>query len=66
MEDYKIWLRQSGFAIERMDLVPKDMTHQGVEGLAGWIRTAWMPFTKYVPEPERNEFITQFVDLYLA
>ncbi len=42
------------------------MTHQGREGLAGWIRTTWMPFTKCVPEDKRGQFVAQFVDLYLA
>ena len=66
LEDYQTWLQQAGFEIKRLELVPKDMTHQGKAGLAGWIRTTWMPFTKYVPESQREEFIAQFVELYLA
>lgn len=66
LEDYQTWLQQSGFAVKRLELVPKDMTHQGEAGLAGWIRTTWMPFTKYVPETKRDDFIAQFVELYLA
>ena len=66
IQDYQIWLEKSGFKIERLELVPKDMTHKGKEGLAGWIRTAWMPFTKCVPEDKRNDFIAQFVDYFLA
>lgn len=66
LEDYQAWLQQSGFSVKRLELVPKDMTHQGAAGLAGWIRTTWMPFTKYVPESQRNDFIAQFVELYLA
>ena len=66
LENYQKWLEQAGFSIKRLELVPKDMTHQGEAGLAGWIRTTWMPFTKYVPEAKRSEFIAQFVELYLA
>ena len=66
LEDYQNWLEQAGFKIKRLQLVPKDMTHQGTTGLAGWIRTTWMPFTKYVPESQREEFIAQFVELYLT
>ena len=66
LQDYKRWLKKSNFAIKRLELVTKDMTHQNREGLAGWIRTTWMPFTKRVPENERENFIAQFVDLYLA
>ena len=66
IQDNQTWLEQSGFAIARLELVPKDMTHQGKEGLAGWIRTTWMPFTKYVPEDKRDDFIEGFVNLYLT
>jgi trans-aconitate methyltransferase len=37
----------------------------GKEGLAGWIRTTWMPFTQQVPERKREDFIASFVDAYL-
>ncbi len=66
LQDYQIWLEKSGFKIKRLELVPKDMTHKGKEGLAGWIRTTWMPFTKCVPEDKRDDFIAQFVDYFLA
>ena len=66
LQDYKIWLEKFNFAIERLELVPRDMTHQGREGLMGWIRTTWMTFTKSVPEDRREDFIAQFVDKYLA
>lgn len=66
LQDYRTWLEKSNFAIERLELVPKDMTHKGRKGLASWIRTTWMPFTKSVPEDKREDFISQFVDLYLA
>lgn len=64
-QDYTLWLEEAGFKVERLELVPKDMTHQGNEGLAGWIRTTWMPFTHCVPERERDHFIAYFVDQYL-
>ena len=66
LKDYQTWLSQARFKVKRLELVPKDMTHQGKAGLAGWIRTTWMPFTKYVPESQQEEFIAQFVELYLA
>jgi trans-aconitate 2-methyltransferase len=63
--DYALWLEQTGFKIERLELVPKDMMHSGKEGLAGWIRTTWMPFTQQVPEHQRDDFIAHFVEKYL-
>ncbi len=64
-QDYSRWLEQAGFKVERLELVPKDMTHCGKEGLAGWIRTTWMPFTQCVPESKRDAFITHFVETYV-
>jgi trans-aconitate 2-methyltransferase len=64
-QEYKLWLQEAGFEIKRLELVPKNMTHYGKEGLAGWIRTTWMPFTERIPQSKRDEFINHFVDLYL-
>jgi trans-aconitate methyltransferase len=64
-QDYSLWLEKAGFSVERLELVPKDMTHPGKEGLAGWIRTAWLPFTQSIPESKRDNFITHFVETYL-
>ena len=41
------------------------MTHLGKQGLASWIRTTWMPFTKCLPESERDKSIDRFVETYL-
>lgn len=65
LEDYQLWVQQSGLQIKRLELVPKDMTHQGKEGLAGWIRTTWMPFYKRIPQNQQDNFIEQVVNLYL-
>jgi trans-aconitate 2-methyltransferase len=64
-QDYKLWLQQDSFQVRRLELVPKTMTHVGKAGLAGWIRTTWMPFTNRVPEQDRDRFISQFVNTYL-
>ncbi|MUL36018.1 hypothetical protein [Gloeocapsopsis dulcis] len=64
-QDYALWLDSAGFSVERLELIPKDMTHPGKEVLAAWIRTTWMPFTQYVPESERDNFITHFVETYV-
>lgn len=38
-EEYQEWLSASGFRGMRVELIPKDMQHQGVKGLMGWLRT---------------------------
>src|SRR5262249_55448690 len=42
--EYAIWLREAGLQPTRCELVDKDMTHEGADGLAGWFRTTWMPY----------------------
>lgn len=66
IEDCEQWLRATGFQVERLALVPKDMTHAGRAGLAAWIRTTWMPFISRVPAPQQSQFIEDFLDRYLA
>ena len=41
------------------------MAQQGPGGLAGWIRTTWMPYTHRLPEEHREAFIFEAVDDYL-
>lgn len=64
-DEYAIWLPESGFQSVRLELVPKDMIHSGKEGLAGWIRTTWMPYIHRVPESRREELIEEFLQEYL-
>jgi trans-aconitate 2-methyltransferase len=66
VQEYAQWLGAAGFEVRRLELVPKDMTHQGKPGLAGWIRTTWMPFTHSIPEELREGFIAEFVEAYVA
>lgn len=64
-DDYEGWLAEAGFSPVRLELIPKDMTHQGAAGLAGWIRTTWLPYTERVPDVERPTFISEVVARYL-
>ena len=41
------------------------MKQQGRDGLAGCIRTTWLPYTERGPESMRDEFIDQLVDQYI-
>ena len=64
-EEYKVWLEKVGIAAVRVELIPKDMIHEGREGLAAWIRTTWLFYTQKVPEELRGEFIREIVDRYI-
>ena len=64
-EEYRVWLDEAGLEAKRVELIPKDMKLKGREGLSGFIRSTWLPYTLRIPEDLRNEFIDSFVDKYL-
>ena len=63
--DYEMLIPQAGFNPLRIELLTKDMVHDGVEGFKGFIRTTWLPFTQLIPENKREKFITDTADLYV-
>jgi trans-aconitate 2-methyltransferase len=65
-EEYNPWLKKAGFKVERIELFPKDMKLHGKEGLLGWIRSVWLPFTERVPPNLRESFANEIADRYLA
>ncbi len=64
-QDYLNWLLAAGFQPLKVALVPKDMTHEGKSGLAGWIRTTGTSYTHRIPEGDRDRFINALADAYL-
>jgi trans-aconitate methyltransferase len=65
LSEYRRWLRAAGLRVDRIELIPKEMFHEGRSGLSGWIRTTWLPYTRRVPEELRSVFIEQIVDEYV-
>jgi trans-aconitate 2-methyltransferase len=47
--EYRAWLEAAGLRALRVELFAKDMAQAGHEGLAGWIRTTWLPYLERVP-----------------
>ena len=64
-EEYRAFLQQAGLEAERVELFPKDMKFDGVEGLSGWVRTTWLPFTDRLPAEFKAKFVQEIVDRYL-
>ena len=64
-DDYQVLLKEAGFSITRVELIPKDMTHDGKSGLDGWIRTTWLPYTERIPKEKREVFIEEVSSKYL-
>lgn len=65
VDEYQTLLRESGFSINRVELIPKDMAHDGKSGLEGWIRTTWLPYTQRIPKEKREVFIEEASSKYL-
>ncbi len=49
----------------RVELLPKSMSYKNRDGLAGWVRTTWLPYTERVPVRYREAFISQIIDTYV-
>lgn len=64
-KEYIQMLNTVGLKPKRVELLPKIMTHNGKEGMIGWIRSTWLPFTERIPEDQRDSFIEQVVYSYL-
>lgn len=64
-QEYRPWLDAAGLHPMRIDLFPKDMTHQGREGLAGWLRTTWMQYIHAVPKDQQEAFLTELVERFI-
>ncbi len=65
VDQYQVLLNDAGFSINRLELIPKDMTHDGRSGLEGWIRTTWLPYTERIPKENRKAFIEEICSKYL-
>lgn len=65
-EEYKRWLVQNGFRPVRVELLLKDMQHKGAEGVKGWLRTTWFPYTDRLPVELREIFLEEIVERYAA
>jgi trans-aconitate 2-methyltransferase len=65
-DDYAPWCREAGLVPLRIELIPKDMTQKGLDGLMGWVRTTWMPYTVRVPAQAREAFIREACERYIS
>lgn len=64
-EEYGKWLKDAGFSVKRLELISKDMALEGEKGLSAYIASIWLPYIQLVPEELKQEFINQFVVLFM-
>ncbi len=65
-EEYRGLLLEAGLVPLRVETFPRDMKFSSAEGMAGWVRTTWLPFTERVPPELRCEFVGGIVDRYFS
>jgi trans-aconitate 2-methyltransferase len=65
VEEYRGFTRQVGLTLERIELIPKDMVHEGKEGFKGWLRTVFLPYTERLPEAMREYFVEELARAYI-
>jgi trans-aconitate methyltransferase len=63
---YENWLHEAGMETQECRLIPKDLTHDNVPAFAGWLRTAWHPYTAGVPTDLLDAFVQDVATHYLA
>jgi trans-aconitate methyltransferase len=64
-EEYNVFMQQAGLVADRVELFPKDMKFIGAEGLAGWVRTTWLPFSDRISVELKPKFVDTVVNSYL-
>lgn len=64
-EEYRTLLSEVGLIPVRVEFIPKDMKFADTAGLAGWIRTTWLPYTQRLPEGLQAKFIDDIAQIYL-
>lgn len=66
IENYEQWLGEAGYKSERIELIAKDMVHDNPDGLKGWLRTTWFPYTDRLPGSKKEGFLDSIVERYLT
>ena len=65
--DYEKWLKSAGLRANRLELIPRDMKHDGPEGLKGWLRTTKFPYLDMLPDSGlREQFLNDVLETYLS
>ncbi len=64
-EEYRIWCGEAGLAALDLRLIPKEMHYENRDGLLGWVRTVWHPYTARVTQERRPELLHAVLDDYL-
>jgi trans-aconitate methyltransferase len=65
-DDYRRWTGEANLHLLDARLVAKDLRQLGVGGMAGWIRSTWLPYVERVPADQRDDFAVEVAEEYVA
>jgi len=65
-DEYRPKLEKAGLTASSVELIPRDMVHANRAAFTGWLRTAWQPYHRHVPEGQRDQFLEKITDLFAA
>lgn len=64
--EYTGFLKGENFIIDKVELIPRTMTHNSIEEFTGWIRTTWHPYLEKIPGNLLNSLIDDIVKNYIT
>ena len=65
VEEYRGLVEGAGLFAQRIQLVPKDMAHDGEDALAGWLRAVFLPYTERLPDELCEDFLEEVANAYI-
>jgi trans-aconitate 2-methyltransferase len=63
-KEYRGMVETAGLRVDSVELIPKDMPHASRTALTGWLRTAWQPYHRDIPEEQKDVFLESVTDRY--
>ncbi|HEX4487743.1 MAG TPA: methyltransferase domain-containing protein [Terriglobales bacterium] len=63
-EEYRGMVEAAGLVADSVALIPKDMLHSSLAALTGWLRTAWQPYHRDIPEEHKASFLETVTHRY--
>ncbi len=63
-EEYEKWLELLGFDIRKIRLLSSDVLFKHDEEFISWIRSAWLPLIRRLPEELQQRFIEEIFERY--
>jgi trans-aconitate methyltransferase len=65
-EEYGEWLKNAGFSVKRLELIPKDLVLEGKKGFSDWLIASILhPYTQRIPQDLKEDFVNELINSYI-